>query len=113
MLGYYLSLPPGALLYGKILASDSTRNYGSLDAYRLYVGHIPGSHLVHTGPCDSRPCVFRCNHSRHVADQCICRRARVGRDRLFGIGLLPGPDRFVVLCVGPVPESGISCTVCA
>ena len=68
MLGCYLSLPPGALPCEKTLASDSAGNYGSLDVYRLYVGHIPGSHLVHTGPYDSHPCVFRRDHSRHVTD---------------------------------------------
>mgnify|MGYP006997893052 FL=1 len=105
MLDCYPSQPLGALLCEKTLASGSVGNYGSLDVYRLDVGHIPGSHLVHTGPCDSRPCVFRRDHSRHVADQCIYRRARVGRGRLSGIGLLPGPDCSVVLCVGPVPPA--------
>ena len=105
MLGCYLSLPPDALLYGKTLASDSTGNYGSLDVYSLYVGHIPGSHLVHTGPCDSRPYIFHRDHSRHVANQCIYCRAHVGRGRLSGIDLLLGPDCSVVPCVGPVPPA--------
>ena len=105
MQGCYLSLPPDAPLCEKTLASDSAGNYDSLDAYRLFVGHILGSHLVHTGPCDSRPCAFRGDHSHHIADQCICRRARVGRGRLSGIDLLPGLDRSVVLCVGPVPPA--------
>ena len=104
-LGCCLSLPPGALLCGKIFASDSVGNYGSLDAYRLFVGHISGSHLVHTRPCNSRPCVFRRDHSHHVVDQCIYRRARVCRGRLSGIALLPGPDYSVVLCAGPVPPA--------
>ena len=62
----YLSLPPGALLCGKILASDFAGNYGSLDACRLVVRHILGNDLVHTGPCDSCPCVFHLDHSHHV-----------------------------------------------
>ena len=67
MLGCYPSQPFDALLYGKTLASDSAENYGSLDVYRLYVDHIPGSHLIRTGPCDSCPDVFHRDHSRHVA----------------------------------------------
>ena len=51
------------------------------------------------------------DHSHHIADQCIYRRARVGRDRLSRIVLLPGPDCSVVLCVGPVPPVDLaSCT---
>ena len=105
MLSCYPSLAPGTLLCGKTLTFDSAGNYGSLDVYRLYVGHIPRSHLVHTGPCDSRPSVFRRDYSRHVADQCIYRHARVGRGRLSGIVPLPGPDCSVVLCVGLVPPA--------
>ena len=124
MLGCFPSQPPDALPCKKTLASDSVGNYGSLDVYRLDVGHIPGSYLVHTGPCDSRPYIFRRDHSPHVADQYICRRGR-----LSGIDPLPGPDCSVVICVGPVqpdnlanctrigplyaPETGKSYTVCA
>ena len=98
MLGCYSLLLLGVPLCGKILAFDSVGSFGSLGVYRLYVGHIPGSHLVHTSPS-----VFRRDHSRHVADQCIYRYAGVGRSRLSRIGLLWGPDCSVVLCVGPVP----------
>ena len=104
-LGCYLSLPLGALLCGKTLASDSAGNYGSLDTYRLFVDHILGSHLVQTGPCDSHPYVLRRDHSHHVVGQCTYRRARVGRGRLSGIVLLSGPDYSVVLCAGPVPPA--------
>ena len=99
-LGCYLLLLPDALLRGKTVASDSAGNYGSLDAYRLFVDHILGSSLVHTSPC-----VFRRDHSHHVVSQCIYRRARIGRSRLSGIAFLLGLDYFVVLCVRPVPPA--------
>ena len=129
MLGCHFLLLLGVLPCGKILSFDSVGSFSSLGAYRLCVGHIPESPLTHTGPFGSRLCVFRRGHSRHVFDEYIYHRARVGRDRLSGIGLLPGLDCSVVLCVGPVqpadlasctrsgplylPESGKSYTLCA
>ena len=99
MLGCYLSLPPDAPLYEKTLAFDCAGNYGSLDAYCLLLGHIPGSHFIHTGPFDSRLCIFPRDHSHHVVDQCIYRCACVGRGRLSRTVLLPAPNYSVVLCV--------------
>ena len=105
MLGCYPLLPPDAPLCEKTLASYFAGNYGFLDAYRLFFGHIPGTHLIHTGPGDSHLYVFPRDHSQHVVDQCIYRRARVGHGRLSGIILLLGPDYSVVLCAGPVPPA--------
>ena len=111
MLGCYSLLLPDVLLFGKILAFDSVGSFGSLGVYRLCVGHIPGSRLAHTCPCDSHLCVSRCGHSYHSVDQYIYRRIHVGRGRLSGIDLLPGPNCSVVLCVGPVqPANLASCT---
>ena len=108
MLGCYSLLLPAVLLFGKILAFDSVGSFGSLGVYRLYVGHIPGSHLAHTGPFDSRLCIFHRSHSRHVVDQYICRRVHVGRGRLSGIDLLPGPDCCAVLCAELVPPADLT-----
>ena len=57
-----------------------------------------GNNLVHIGPCNSRPCVIRHGHNRHVVGRYIYRRAPVCRGRLSGIALLTGPDHCVVLC---------------
>ena len=111
MLGCYFLLLPGVLPCKKILAFDFVGNFGSLGVYRLCAGHILGSRLSHTGPCDSRLCVFRRGHSYHVVDQYIYHRVDVGHGRLSGINLLPGLDCSVVLCVGPVqPADLASCT---
>ena len=102
----YLSPSPGALLCGKILASDFVGNSGSLDACRPFAGHTLENNPVHIGLCDSCPCVDRRNHSCHVVGRYIFHRALVSRGRLSGITLLPGPDHCVVLCAEPALPAG-------
>ena len=102
MLRCHLLLPLDALLCGKILASDFVGNSGSPQDCHPFAGHTLGNNLVHIGPYDSCPCVFCRDHSHHVVGHCIYRRAHVGRGRLSGIALLPGPDYSVVLCAGLV-----------
>ena len=67
MLGCHSLLLPDVPLFGKILASDFVGNFGSLDAYHPFTGHILGSNPVHIELCDSCPYVDRRGHSHQAS----------------------------------------------